>query len=612
MSLGILNTLMNRLSDILAARKTFGKPSLAALSSDSVFIVLAVSGWMLFLSPLFSAEVQWPLKNARLVDTHWHSWSQSFLLLENGRTVSIVTRKENTFFRRPVFDFPEEPSLLRHFPLEGGDLVTAIFNKEKKISFVAFNSEGKIIYRRNYTVLSEILAFDVRLGTDGQPICLFYTMQGPNHSLKIFRDGKHSDFMISDTPFDTIFLHLSENAAHAVTRQGAKSVWVTSASGVVTVRDLPHLITRPRFFSWKGTIYLVGIDTRNTIYRFSLRDNERLYAEKILSDNRLLFVDAITPFMLNKQLVLMLPSLSTRVVLRQTYTEFDTLQLEGRITHRSFLNAAKLQPIVYDETKLGLLTQTELGHIYFEPWEGDSTGLADFDWKVDGRKNPPVLSIFWKAARNDLIYRYAFDRKNDTEPLPEDKALRGKKVEFTNLVDGDYVMHVQARDSKGVEVSPVFHIPVSWRYRPEQPEVIVLNEVSPSMIRSGNLDFYVKNPFPADYFAEISTIPEQLPVKPLNLAKDGRASLVAKLKPGSYYLHIRCRDKRSGEFSSTLHHLFFVDSYNPDNDPSLSESTRELNEIDYIMQQIRKNKDNLYELKRWTAELQKRRFPEQR
>ncbi|MCS6984969.1 MAG: hypothetical protein NZM25_07605 [Leptospiraceae bacterium] len=570
---------------------------------------------MFFYLPIFLVLVlcvnilPLPLRDARLVPTQGYGYNEDFLFVEREKRVYLASFQEGTFISKKLVDFPEKPDKIQHFPLEGGHLLAALFHEEKKLYLYALGYDGEIYYRRRINLPEVVRAFDLRLDDRAEIIGLFYSLREKDnmHRLQLMEGKNFHDFLITDFPPEDIFLQLSENAAHALTRIEGLPVWVKTVRGRLSLHYLPFWIQIPKFFLWRGRLYLVGLDTRNNLYRFSINAQGRVVAERIFYRQDLHFAQSIIPIAVKGKLNFFLSFPSLRQVLRLEIDDFENLQGIRQYTRPLVFEFQLVLPLLSTETGLHLLEESSLGHIYWE--EFDKLPLVyDVNYRVDLQKNPPEIVLFWRA-NEPLTYNYFFDKNKDTEPLPENKIIPKRQIIYRNLEEGDYVFHLQASSLKKKEGTPLYHIPIPWRYYPQEPKIIFLNELAPLLVPAGKIELYITNPYPGTYFGEISTTPELEPSKEISFTKDGRITLEAKLRPGSYYLHLRLRDPRSGQYSPTLHQIFFVDTYNPDTDPALSLPRRSLSQIEILHDEIRKNRYSEAIIRQKARELDQKAFP---
>lgn len=550
----------------------------------------------------------WPLRESEIVLTKAMIYDNSFVILEKKKNLLFAKPQSEGFSLTKIFQYAEPPDLVRHFPVENGHLVAALFNAEKKLSLLAFGNDGNIYFRKNIRLKNFVKDFDLRINENGEPICLFYifTEKEQMHLLQLYDGKSYKDLVLSESPFDDIFLQLAVNGVHAITRIDGQVAWVSSVRDVLQIYYLPFYITNSVLFLWKGKVYLLGMDTRNHLYRFYL-SKEGLKAEIVFSSTDLLFVKKIIPFTYRNKLNLFLFAPGKQRLIRLDIADFETLKDIKDSSRPLVAEWEKIQPLLL-ENELHFLIESSLSHVYNENFFKKPL-FYEVNFRVEQNKNPPRLAIFWKSEKDYLSYRYFLNKNMEFEPLDEEKIIKKRQIIFENLEEGDYILHIQGKDLKTQERTHLYHIPIQWRYRPDEPEVLLLNEIAPSLVSSGKLELFVTNPFPGEYFYEISINPKANPRKSISFTKEGRMVLPTELNPGSYYLHLCVRDPRSGEFSSVLHKLFFVDTYSPFRDPSLSKAKRELEDLEILLEEIRKNRNNPSLLKQKVKELEKKSFP---
>ena len=423
----------------------------------------------------------------------------------------------------------------------------------------------------------------------------FYHKTRNNFVLSLWENGKSRNILLNDEPIYKVHLSWASKTIHMLNRKQNFLYWATWNNGKITSRKLPTFLTTPTFINEKSNVYLVGIDISGVLWKMEL-SNGIIIKKKILKNSRLRYVDRIlTPYIAGK-FVLLMPSSKTNSIFQLKFANLGQGITSGKLDERRVFWAQEIHPIVMNRG-IYLLIQTSLGHLYFEPWNHVSPHIAEFDWSVNGSR----LQIRWKTSRPGVYsYSYVIDHKKNTEPIGEYRAIASNSISRTNLEDGFYGFHIQMKS--GGTNSPIYHIPVEWRYNPDRPEITLINELSSRLIAPGKLRFFIENLGLVDYFAEVNRKPEHEPIKPLKVKK-GFSKIKAKLRPGKYYLHIRCRDRRSKQFSSTNHYLFFVDPFNPEQDDTLKENTMILGELKYIQEKIMQNRDSPRELQKWVRKL---------
>ena len=220
------------------------------------------------------------------------------------------------------------------------------------------------------------------------------------------------------------------------------------------------------------------------------------------------------------------------------------------------------------------------------------------------------MSIQWKtkSSRKIFSYRYLLDHRKSSEPLDEFQYIKKNKIIFKNPKDGFYGFHIQLKDLKSKEKSPLYHIPIFWRYIPQEPEVELLNKQTKIHVNQGNLQFIIKNQAPMHYWAQVNDIPIYNPKKRINI-KDGIVTIQNKLKPRRYFLHLKAQDQRSKQFSTILHKVFYVYPFDPSQKNLDTCSTKLLKKVKVVSKKMQKafQDKNIKEAVFYSKELRKLR-----
>lgn len=572
------------------------------------FLLLLVS--VFFTSSAVAAiSSEWPLYDVDPVLTHWRSWSSSFLAINDN---SLFKYNLNTQHpeRKPqkklLRQFSSKPDLFKHFPLDGGDLLILGFNNDKKLQILAYDSSGDEIYSSDYRIKYPLVAVDVRIDSNGNPVAVLHSKQNNNHVISLWIDGDSTDIINSEQPVKQTFLQWNKKTIHILSEHDEQLNWLIYREKKYIRYQIPVYIVNVRFFSWMGAMYLVGIDAEGNLWRYSISPTG-LRSRVLLKDNRLRYVDEVIPTRLNRKFNLVIPGSKKNTILRLQYRDFVANELENPLEERAVFWAKRIVPVFLNR-KIYVLSQTELGHLYLEPWDNPNPHLYNVNWQVNTSRATPFLEISWNTGPRgkQLSYSYLLDHKHNSQPLDEKRMVAGNSMRFDNPEDGSYTFHIQVHDINTQVKSPLYHIPIFWKYVPETPEIILIDEIAPRMIKPGPVKFFISNLDLMNYYAEINSIPKYTPRKLIGNAEN-EINIDDDLKPGRYYLHLRGRHKRSGVYSPTLHYLFFMDPYNPEQDSTLDKNTKQLGELQYLLKRIRESRGNPEQTKRYLEKLKELR-----
>lgn len=557
--------------------------------------------FILHIFVLTSVHSTQPLEDVELIPTHTQIWLGKTILIQNTRKLISVKEYDKKFKKKDLYTFRSRPDLIKHFALADGDLVVAVFNDKQEIIFIVFNSSGNVIYEKKYFLTYEVSEMDVRVDNDGNPLALFYSNRNMNHVVSLWKLNKNQDIINSERPIDRIFLQWSQKRVHLLYRSLGNIYWTVWKDAKYKRYRLPFFIKRPQFFQINGRMYLMGFDVYGNLYKFSIGGNNQIAAQKVSYSKSFQYVDDIIPVKYKKNIILLMPSRKLRKIFRIDFSDFRSARAKTRIQTRNMMTGFYFIPLMKKDG-LYFNVVSEINYLYTEPWKIRQPYLYDFEWFIDAESKKPKLTMQWKSSLPGLTYRYLFSNRKNIDPLDDRHKIPGNRIIKENLKSGKYYLHIQAID--GRKKSWLYRIPIFWKYSPSEPYIFLLNEVTPRTIKSGNIEFFINNLDNVDYYASISSVPKEKPIKKINHTK-GKISVPAKLKPGRYFLHVRSRDPKSGLYSSTNHFLFFVYPYNPEQDETLKENAEKMGRLQFILQKIRDNSGNPKELKKWMAELRK-------
>ncbi|MDH5717610.1 MAG: hypothetical protein OEZ22_08215 [Spirochaetia bacterium] len=553
--------------------------------------------FLYFFTNSLSLANSWPLINTIPIETHWGSWKNNFYAIENEALVLYDLSDEKNIINKKLFYFTYKPDIIKHFPIVKGDLIFAVSNTAKQIIFLAFDKSNKIIYQAEYSIDYEILKADVRIDLKGNPVCAFYYKNKNNHVISLFKDEKNTEIYITEHPIEALFLEWNVKKIHAILRTSSRFTWAIWQDGNMTLHQLPSHIMKPQYFSWNNILYLSGIDGSGRLWRFWYDKNLKYIDE--YQNNNLRFADEFVPIVHENSFFLLFPSSKTNNIYKLEYIDYANRKIKGKLQEKKLFWNKTIHPLWLNK-KISILTETEFHHLYKTNWDETTAFIYNISWEINTQKNPASLRIWWQTnpENKKFAYRYLLDQKEDSEPVAEDRILTKNELTFDNLKDGFYGFHIQLTVPETGYLSPLYHLPIYWKYQPEEPRILLLNQVAQDVVPQGKLKFVFTNPEPVNYYAEISSKPRDEPNEPLKVL-NGIAEINKNLKPGKYYLHLKAQDKRSLQYSSTLHYLFFIDPFNPANEPSLRENTELLMQIQFIRQKIREHKNNADELKKY-------------
>ncbi len=545
----------------------------------------------------------WPISNLKLIRTQWSSWVTRFFAIddENYLVYGRVVDQKNSLQR--VTRFRRKPDVLKHFPMEDGDLVVSVYNLEKLISFVAFDFTGTVKYSNEFALRYNVYDLDARVNiVAGNPSCLFYAYGNKNYSIKYWSENSTTDIMVSRDPIELMFLQWADGGVHYVTSSPSGYTWTTWKNGDYRSYPLPFPVKHARFYRYRNTMHLIGIDLEGGLWQFNISGGE-LRRNLLVKDARLTYVDRVIPINFNKELNIILTADHISSAYRLVFDDFPIPRRKTRLEERRLFWPGHIFPLIDNTNQLTFLLETEIRHIFLETWNAPTAIISDIEWRLDVKRNPPVMLVNWSSPKgSEYAYRYLLDQNQGSEPLNEAKLIPSNTLQFAARKEGTYVLHLQVRNLRTGSFSRVYHIPIVWQYAPPEPEVLLRNQIAPRMVTPGKTDFLIQNLSPGTYYAEVDAKPDTIPKRPVSAAA-GRISFRTGAA-GRYYLHIAQRDDRSRVLGPVHHFLFFVTPFDADKDPSLSANNSRIEEIKRIKRKIEMAKGDPAGTHLWINRLQ--------
>lgn len=543
---------------------------------------------LLLISPLLASFS--PHQNSELINTSQFTYTNEYFYLEGGKDLYRAKIVQEKLVTEKVYHFGKKPSLIKHFPMgEGYSLIATLDPDGKEFLLTVFDPEGKKYYRRKIDVDYQILDLDIRFTKGMRVVGLLYTKKGPLYSLRLWRENKDIELMKTEFPIEAFFLQWKEKLVHFIRTTEDGTEWVTWEEGKYYSASYPHHLRGSRFFLWKDDVYLSAIDARGGLYHFRKKGKKKIVNKKLYSRSLLSHVKSIYPVLRNGQIALYLIGRDINRAYLIQFSNFSKGQTEGDVSERRFFTGGKMIPFRSDGVEYMLL-ETELKDIYVQRWEAESLDLTTVDWSVTTGATTS-LNISLDYPSDDVQLAYLLDRHSNSKPLEEYRTLPDRRITLSNLEDGEYSFHIHLKSGDGTLSSPMYHVPVFWKYKPEQPRIALYDAAAPRMAQDGRLKFEILNLEDADYYYAVNKIEDFPSISKPVPVEAAYAEIPDVFVPGRYYLHLRSRDRHSGKWSDPLHYLFFMQPYNPENDPNLSDLNRLRSEMQFALQQARKTKD---------------------
>lgn len=528
----------------------------------------------------------WPISKLRIIKTQWSSWITRFFAMDDANQLIYVRVIDQKQQQMVITKFRRTPDLIKHFPMDDGDLVVTVYNPEKIMHFIAMDFSGTVKYSNEFALGYNVYDVDARVNIKaGNPSCLFYAYDKKNYAIKYWSEQRTHDIMVSREPIELMFLQWADGGVHYVSSSPAGHTWVFWKDGDYRSYTLPLPIRHARFYKFRDTMHLIGIDLEGGLWQFDVATG-KLRENLLLKDPRLTYVEKVIPLKFHKELNIILTADHMSSAYRLVYDDFPKPKTKPRLEERRLFWPGKIYPLIDNTNHLNFLLETEIRHIFLETWSAPTAIITDIDWRLDLKRNPPVMMVHWASpAGSEYAYRYLLDQNPDSEPLNEAKLIPSNTLQFSARKEGAYVLHLQVRNLRSGAYSRIYHIPLLWQYAPPEPEVLLQRQLAPRMVTPGRVDFLIQNLEPGEYYAGIDTKPDTVPKNKIKAA-GGRISFNVPKGAGRYYLHLAVRDPRSRVLSPVHHFLFFVSPFDVDEDPALSENLRRIEEIKRLRRKI--------------------------
>jgi len=558
----------------------------------------------LLVTQLAVADSTWPVSRLTIINTQWSSWIARFFALDDENNLIYARIPDQQSSLQKVIKLRRRPDIIKHFPMNDGDLIVSVYNPEKITHFMAMDFSGAVKYSNEFALDYNVYDIDARVNIEaGNPSCLFYAYDKRNYYIKYWTEQRTQDIMVSRDPIDLMFLQWADGGVHYVSSSPAGMSWTFWKNGEYRAYPLPFPVRHARYYKFRGATHLIGLDLEGGLWQFDIGTGS-LRHRQLYKDPRLVFVERVIPLTFKKELNIILTGDKISSAYRLVYDDFPTPRRPVRLEERKLFWQGHLYPIIDSTNNLNILLETEIRHIFLETWSAPTAILTDIDWRLDVKRNPPVMLVNWATpAGSEYAYRYVLDQKSDTEPLTEAKLIPRNTLQFAARKEGAYVLHLQVRNARTGSYSRIYHIPIVWQYQPPEPDVVLLNQVAPRMISSAKADFLLRNLAPGEYYAEVDAKSDTVPIKRALIAT-GRFVVPVGKRAGRYYLHIANRDPRSRVLSHVAHYLFFVSPFDPEEDPTLAESHRRIDELRRIRKKIDAAEGEPAATKPWINRLQ--------
>jgi len=544
--------------------------------------------------------IRWPLNNVKIIASEDYAWSEKFFVFAGNRLYSYSVNEEKTALRG-FHDMAIKPEFARFFPMYDVDVVVVWNNTLGKLEILIFDKGGRFLQSEQVKLDDEVDDLQVRFGQGRRPALLLVKNRKDEYKVSLWFDDREQIIFIQSSPILASALDWSKLSALVVTREGSRPMVKVWKKGLVSSYELPFFPVFSKFADLDDRVYLLAIDPRSTLWSISVEDG-RVNAVKALYLKDLAYIKQIRTVLSGEKASLVMNSSLNKKVYVSGAFNFTNNNNPAGILAYPMLDSDTVFPGMVSN-KLRWLETNSSGHTYLVDPEAKTLPFMDLTWKIETRGGFPEAFFSWgsRPANRQFEYRYMLDDKPDSQPLPEYR-VRENRLNVKLSAEGDYYLHIQARDPLDGTESVVYHFPVFWKYRPPIPDIYLLNEITPYVVTGKSLVFVISNLQPLEYFAEVNTIPVYDPVRPINVGS-GEVQVNQEFKPGRYYLHLRSKDPKTNSYGPTLHYLFFYQTYVAEFSIGGSEYNKDIGKLNSLINQYQ-NAQSIQEKDRILQELE--------
>lgn len=541
----------------------------------------------------------------QMVDSGFGEWRNHYFTFSAKGKLILHEPGEDGFSKKEVYTFPLEPDHVKHFRMADVGIFAAWSNKSHALVIVVLDQEWKVIRSETHKLSRTVLDVDLRVDLARRLVISLVEAEQRKHYLTLKFDGRTHELTIQENPIQATTLDWPAYSIHYVYKEEIKTYWSIWEKGRFVSYTLPFSLGVAAFIKRKGKIYLLGTDANNHLYIFSITPTGGVKPFRLFTNKRGVPIDEMVTTRIARGLQVFLVSSKMKRLFR---FEVDPAFLAGEVVPDQRKLLAEGSVSIGDlKGQAVWVEMNALGNSYMRYWKDSFAPVLGFDWKINVQGGVTTIYLSWENSKDaSYEYRYMFDQNHSSKPLPDYNDIPRRSATFTLRQEGDYVFHLQGRDKKTLRESPVYHLPVFYQFTPDAPEVELLNEISPRVITGNRLEFLIQNYGPYTYYAEIDKIPVKDPAKKLQ-NRGGYGRLRHRFEAGRYYLHLRCRDERTGNFSPTVHHLFFHETMAMEQAAGIQEYNKNMSELREVLRMLEKTRNDPEENKKWRKKLQELR-----
>ena len=545
---------------------------------QSIFILFLILGSS--LSSAAEKTVTWPLQRVNIIVNDSYGFNNKFFAYSGKKLFAYSPRGEQTSVRE-IHEFSITAQRVKCFTLLDVDVIVAWNNSLLKLQILVFDKSEKLVSEDLISYSDQVDDMELRFGQGRRPALLFIKNSKNEYKTSIWFDEREQVIFLQSAPILASTLEWSKLAAYIVTREGTKPVIKVWTKGEVSIYPLPFMPIYTRFIDADEKTYLLAVDSKSTLWSISVSPTG-IKEHKILTAKELPYIKQLDLVSLKNGIAMVMISPVNKRIYLVNSPDFNQDNKPLVMNEYSMMDENQ---VFYGKIS-GELAWMELnssGDAYLITRDQALRPITDFTWRIDMKAGYPEIFFSWASEppKKKFEYRYIFDNKIDSRPLPEYRITENK---FNVKLDseGDYYLHIQAREATSGWESIVYHFPVFWKYRPNLPDIYLSNEITPYVVTGNSVNFIVNNLEPLEYFAEVNTIPVHDPGTLINIGA-GQGQINQQLKPGKYYLHLRSRNPRTNSYSPTLHYLFFYQSYATEFTVGTGEYNRDLGKLNVLI-----------------------------
>ncbi|MDH4262940.1 MAG: hypothetical protein OEV78_07850 [Spirochaetia bacterium] len=544
-------------------------------------------------------EVNWPLHKTNIIKINNNSWSDKFFSFSNNQLFVYYQQSDKTVFK-VLQTLSMAPQYARYFPLRDAEVITVWNNNQKKLEILIFDKNNKLLSQENIKLTDQVDDLQIRIGQGRRPALLFIKKNKNDNMASVYFDDREQIIFRQSTQIMASTLDWSNLSAYIVTKEGTKPVIKVWKKGIVNNYEIPFSPIFAQFVEINDKVYLLAIDSKSTLWSIVF-ENFKINANKILYMKDLPFVRQFNLISLNGNLSLIMHSPFNKKLFLLKSASFTRNNNPANIDAYLLLDSNQVFPGKISEN-FSWLESSSANYTYLNNTQNKISPIVNLNWKVNTKAGYPEILVYWDnlPANKKYEYRYIMDTNPDSLPLPEYR-IKENRLTVKLLDQGNYYLHIQARDLIDGSESVVYHFPVSWKYRPIQPNIYLTNEISPYVITGNSVIFIISNVEPLEYYAEINNIPVYDPVEQI-YSGTGEVQIDQRFKPGRYYLHIRAKDPKTNSFSTTLHYLFFYQTYVTEFSVGTAEYNSDIGKLNSLIDQY-KNAQSIEEKNKILREL---------